>query len=597
MSDDFEGQSMSNWFDTIITRITMCVRNRPLLVIDPQHYLEMKEFQMRLRQEGYTIYFSNGGIDARMIFEGKARGNSNVILDVLASYKPLDDLKAESWVLEILAKDLFSCFDVKAINGLSFNALSIIDSLPVFNKLSFDDTVVFLLENLYAIDFNAWRLKPSKERCLAMLISVFTSPENTNTSIREYLITLAKSYFGEFARELCNKEKLIDFVDNLNEGDYGLNLEEPILNKEIAKLKISGIISNDNSGIIEKQNTAKDLIIFIENEVGRIEDQLEQWFSLTPQIGKLGSLVYELQDEEIEIAYDKVIEKINNRFQHFVDSKYEQLFSYSASIKPITIDKIQEFISNNNESGKFALIVIDGMNFWQWAMLKHSLTDIGINVEEKASFTWLPSITAWARQSIFRGKKPDENIDNKSEGEFFFNFWNGKRQIQPYQFQFKKLDANERLKVPDYGIKVAGFVYNALDQMMHGSILGNKQLYQSTALWIKESGIAESIKALKDSGFDIYISTDHGNIDARLNCKMTAGEKTVSLTRSKRFVRFDTVEQAQNFIDKNTAFSLGRRGNSVYFKDTNGIGNANMKEITHGGSHILELIIPLGVIK
>ena len=49
--------------------------------------------------------------------------------------------------------------------------------------------------------------------------------------------------------------------------------------------------------------------------------------------------------------------------------------------------------------------------------------------------------------------------------------------------------------------------------------------------------------------------------------------------------------------ENNKNYQLGKKEKSVYFKDTNGFGTSGDKVITHGGSHILELLIPVGVVK
>ena len=89
------------------------------------------------------------------------------------------------------------------------------------------------------------------------------------------------------------------------------------------------------------------------------------------------------------------------------------------------------------KNSKIAFIVIDGMNYWQWTLLKHCLESQKLTVEEKPTLSWIPSITAWARQSIFGGKKPDLSIDNRSEGELFKNFWVEKHQKASYQVSYE----------------------------------------------------------------------------------------------------------------------------------------------------------------
>ena len=68
-------------------------------------------------------------------------------------------------------------------------------------------------------------------------------------------------------------------------------------------------------------------------------------------------------------------------------------------------------------------------------------------------------------------------------------------------------------------------------------------------------------------------------------------------SKSKRFIQFDTEEQAVSYIEEHKEYQLGKKEKSVYFKDTNGFGISEEKVITHGGSHILELLIPVGMVK
>jgi hypothetical protein len=225
------------------------------------------------------------------------------------------------------------------------------------------------------------------------------------------------------------------------------------------------------------------------------------------------------------------------------------------------------------------------------------LENLGLSIEDKPTLSWLPSITAWARQSIFAGKKPDLSIDNRNEGELFKTYWTTKHHKAPYQVSYESVKTEQKIQIPSSDITVSGFVTNGLDDLMHGNIMGYEQLYLNTNLWIEKSGICESVKDLRNAGFEVYISTDHGNIEAELNLKVTAGQKSLMHSKSKRFVQFDTEEQAESFIKINKNYVLGKKDKSVFFRDTNGFGTSGEKVITHGGSHILELIIPVGVVK
>lgn len=596
MSYDVEGDSMSKWFETIIQKVTPST-NKPIIVIDPQKYLEITEVQDRLTQEDYKLIFVKPGIQVRMEYELEVKEREKTILVISGKYSLVDDMKESAFVVELKPKDIFRNFDENAISGLSFNALSTIDSLSIFNELSYEETVQFMLENLYGVDFQAWKINKSKERCLAILISVYTNNEKPNKAIDDFLENIGKPYFGTKVKDFSDKQKLLEFINALKSEE--INFENSMLAKEIANLKITGSIENNIESKQEKdlQKLINELFEFLTERIKTIGDQYKDWFEIAPKLGELGYAIFELNNKEYFDKYNEILNTINKRFQFFVNNHYDSLFSMSGLRHPITIDKVQDYIAASTKNNKIAFIVIDGMNYWQWTLLKHYLENEKLNVEEKTTLSWLPSITAWARQSIFAGKKPDLTITNRTEGDLFKKYWIEKHQKQTYQVSYEAVKNNEKIKIPSSDVTVAGFVTNGLDELMHGNILGYEQLFINTKLWIKKSCICDAVKELRNAGYEVYISTDHGNIEAELTLKLTAGQKTVMLSKSKRFVQFDTEEQAITFIENNKEYRLGKKDKSVYFRDTNGFGSSGEKVITHGGSHILELLIPVGVIK
>lgn len=596
MSYDIEGDCMSRWFETIIQKVTPST-NKPIIVIDSQKYLEIAEVRNKLTQEDYKLIFVEPGIQVRMKYELEVRDKEKTILVIKEKYPLVDDMKYSSFVIELKSKEIFRNFDENAIKGLSYNALSTIDAIKIYEELSYDDTVKFLLENLYGVDFHAWQYNKSKERCLAILISVYTNKEKTNKAINDFLESMGKPYFGQKVRDFINHKKLIDYINTLDNSD--INLENPMLAKELSNLKISGAIEHSAESIKQQDlmKLANEILEYLSERIKSIGDQYKDWFEIAPKLGELGYICFEVQDPNIQSKYFEILNTINNRFQIFINNHYESLFSMSGLRHPITIDKVQDYIAANTKNSKIAFIVIDGMNYWQWTNLKHKLENLGLSIEDKPTLSWLPSITAWARQSIFAGKKPDLSIDNRSEGELFKNYWTTKHHKASYQVSYESVKTEHKIPIPSSDITVSGFVTNGLDDLMHGNIMGYEQLYLNTNLWIEKSGICESVKDLRNAGFEVYISTDHGNIEAELNLKVTAGQKSLMHSKSKRFVQFDTEEQAESFIKNNKSYVLGKKDKSVFFRDINGFGTSGEKVITHGGSHILELLIPVGVVK
>jgi hypothetical protein len=141
-------------------------------------------------------------------------------------------------------------------------------------------------------------------------------------------------------------------------------------------------------------------------------------------------------------------------------------------------------------------------------------------------------------------------------------------------------------------ISVLGLVCNDLDDIMHGSVLGNAQLKTTTEQWIQKSKFVEIVSALKKNGFQVFITSDHGNIEATGIKNLTLKDKVGAISRGKRHLHFTNSILLKNFQEQNSTLQVGIKGLSVYLKGQEAFTNENTQVITHGGSHIWEVIVP-----
>jgi|GEM_PF-2596469 len=583
-----------NWTQTIVNKVTPDTP-KPVVAVDTEQYLRLSEIQKQVAGLGYELLFAEDELEARVLFETKCRNHFKIILAVECAYEPLADIKADCIFVVLNPKQLFPNLDPKALSGLSYNALCTLNELHLYMPLEYDSTIRFLLENLYNVDYEALQRNKTKERVLATCIKVICHADDVSEPVKKYLCNLAKPYFGKDAEKLCNADTLKEYISTINATD--IRCDEPVLHRELAELQIQTNKPADTSKRIE------ELLAYITDVTGSIDNQYKSWFALVPVLGELGASVYQ-SDKNFSYSYSDAIKNLNIRFQNYVSTCYESNFSLSGTRWPVTIDKVQTYLASNNDS-RTALIVIDGMNVWQWYLLRSAISEkLPLKLsDDKATFSWLPSITAWARQSLFKGGRPDLNETNSKEAALFYEFWKQKRHLQNYQIQYTKIESQKdylQLSLPSPDVQIVSFVDNTIDSLMHGAVMGNKQLCIDTKLWIEHSHIADYIQKLHKADFTVYITSDHGNIDAKVAFSLPRKDGTVSKSRSRRYVQFTTKEQAEQFTQEHPSCSFGIRDTSAYFTDENAFSSADNKSstiITHGGSHIFELLVPLGVIK
>jgi hypothetical protein len=607
---------MSNWVDKF-KNLVISSHKLHIIIADVDNLFEYAELRLAFENEGFNVISAKTDLAVRVQFELYVRGSQNKHLIIApASYYPLPDIELVVHFNAISLQHLFPNLDAKAIKGLSFNALCLLSNIRRYEDLSHEKTLKFLLENLYSVDFDSLTTYKAKEKVLNALITVLLEKNGINPPLTKFLAGISRPYFPELVASGLTSTNLIKFIQDQWQSYVtidvaSLNFDEPLLNKSMGYLfafeyikpvKVSPEKYNtfpkplkiglyfDEQG--HNDNELEGLIDYLKQQLDIIEDLPEQWFRII-QVLANAKLKYLLtNNDELRHSYNNLEHLFNSRFQRFVDNIYGSLFSLSGVRKPVVVSRILEHI-NANPAKRKALLVIDGMNYWQWSLLSKSLSDVGIRCSANASLAYIPTITAWSRQAIFKGDKPDLNADNSKEDRLFEAYWL-KQGISSYQISYKKFGVNDPLKTGSLSddITTLGLVCNDLDEIMHGAVLGNDQLKFSTLQWIEKSDIVNNIQELINLGFQIFITSDHGNIEANGVKNLTLKEKVGALSRGKRHLHFTNETLLNSFLEQNPNLAIGRKNLSIYLKNQEAFTTENKQVITHGGSHFWEVIVP-----
>lgn len=607
---------MSNWIDKY-KKLVISSYKLHIIVADLDNLFEYAELKQAFENEGYQILVSKTNLDVRLQYELNVRDSVIKFLIVAPpSYIPLPDIEMQVHFQVIGLHDLFPNLDAKAIKGLSFNALYLLSNIKPYEELSHEKTLKFLLENLYNVDFDTLTYSKAKERVLNALITVLLEKDGINIPLTNFLTNIAKPYFPALISKGLTKKNLVDFIQEqwqsyVNDESSLLDFKEPLLNKSLGYLfafeylktiKVSptryatlpkplkiGVYIDE---IGQNDNELEGLIEYIKQQLEIIEDIADQWFKIIQIFANAKLRCLSTRNQVLSDNYLKIETAFNNRFQRFIENTYGSLFSLSGVRKPVVVSRILEHI-NAQPSKKKALMVIDGMNYWQWNLLSKAISETDLSFNTSASLAFIPTITAWSRQSIFKGDKPDLNEDNSKEIKLFEAYWL-KNGFSSYQIQFKYISVNKVLDVSSISddVTVLGIVCNDLDDIMHGAVMGDDQLRISTQQWIEKSVIVKTISDLCCRGFHVYITSDHGNIEAKGLKNLSMKEKVGALSRGKRHSHFANETLLKSFLEQNPTLDLGRKNLSVYLKHKEAFTTENTLVVTHGGSHLWEVIVP-----
>jgi hypothetical protein len=586
-----------------------------VIAADDDQLFEYPEIIQICEEQGFNLLKATDQISVRIKFELQMKDSSDKILLVAPpDYYPLPDIEECVHFVKIRLKELLPQLSPKIIRGLSFESLNQLSDIKQYENLSDEKTLKFIFDNLYQINYENLKYSSTKENLLSLLIIVLLEKGSVNEFIIDLLASIAKAHFPEITANILSENNFLSFLQTKWElylnGSEEIDFENYQLKNTVNHLfavgKLSAVLVNEKKFVAcvksfpfgvqtdSNENSVEqfsNLLSYLEKVESNLETP-EKWFSLIQVLSKTMLSSFETDNQELKGRFRVISDVINSRFQKFIETKYGNLFSLSGVKKPVVVSRILEHIKFNNSPRK-ALFVIDGMNYWQWLVIEGRLNQEKIAVKSGVTFAFIPSITAWSRQSIFRGSIPDLSATNSQEEKLFRRYWENSG-VSDFQIDFMKLgmiSESNNLNVSD-SVKILGLVTNDLDDLMHGTVIGNIQLKQNTELWLDKGNFIEYIKQLKKSGFTVFITADHGSVEASGVKNFKLQDRLGTLSRSKRHAYFSNLSMLANFKEQNPTLDFGISGLSVYLKKEEAFTTENTPVVTHGGSHFWEVLIP-----
>lgn len=242
-------------------------------------------------------------------------------------------------------------------------------------------------------------------------------------------------------------------------------------------------------------------------------------------------------------VFEELRDEVDKTFTAWLLDHYSGLMNLP-TLQPVMSHHIPGFLAHQlTETGqKAALILIDGLSLDQWIILRDCLlTQLPkILFQEDSLFAWIPTISSVSRQAVFSGKVPyyfptSIHTTNR-ESELWQRFWLD-RGLKKDEVLYKKGLALENKEELDEAlshpkIRAAGLIINKVDKIMHGMELGSAGMHNQVNQWVRQGFLASLIESLFKHGFSMYLTSDHGNIEAR-GCGQPA-EGAVADLRSQR---------------------------------------------------------------
>ena len=231
----------------------------------------------------------------------------------------------------------------------------------------------------------------------------------------------------------------------------------------------------------------------------------------------------------IRSRYDRIRDRIDAAFADWMAQHYGALHNQPPR-PPVMIHHVPRMLARSIQEAagaKAALVLIDGLTLDQWVTVRGVLAEQrpGFRFyDEESLFAWAPTLTTVSRQACFSGRAPlyfpSSIRTTDREPAAWRRFW-ADEGLPPAAAGYAKnlraagdLDRAAQL-VSDPRIRAVALVVDAVDRIMHGMELGQAGMHNQVRQWARSGMLAGLIDLLLDGGFAVWLTSDHGNVEAR----------------------------------------------------------------------------------
>lgn len=307
---------------------------------------------------------------------------------------------------------------------------------------------------------------------------------------------------------------------------------------------------------------------------------------------------------KLEKRYEKVHHGIQEKFTHWTLKNHQALYNLRLR-KPLIVSHICDYLYSKIKDApkkRVALLIIDGISLDQWIVLQRIAEKQKPAMEFSLGtlYSAIPTLTSVSRQAIFSGKSPyffEESLLRTGEDEKHWKrFWRNINYEAEYRRGLMLTDEKEIEECLSlFDKQVIGLVVNFVDKTVHRATFGTASIHDILTRWMVNGALVKLLEMLFDHGYEVYIGSDHGNIEAK---GIGVPKQGVLVERPGSRVRIyenkEFAEQAYKEYPESILWGGEPRTRYTYLfpKGKTAFQRAETKSVTHGGISLEEVIVP-----
>jgi hypothetical protein len=562
---------MANWRDQILKHFQPKV-SRLTLVADPDGLLTEEGMLSAIRQRGFELIPFDDPIAFRFAYEVQYRSvwdqgqNTDLVVVLRSAEQQLDklpfDLLKVGRQLTFALHQLFPKLNYPVLYELDRTHLdSIADSYESYDgdQATERETKEFVLMHCFSI---VPKLIKTPVELMKVLLSLHARKVRLPDFLNDYLLeSLAKDQAfatwplheivpsresflrflqdewaifvgsiggggGAQSRIPFQHEDIRAYIDTFFLDGSLKPIERPNLTNLPAWVR-TGVVHNPKADAVRRFRALRRKF---EAEIPSTGASHRDWQQAAQRWAEIIVLRWEW-DEALETAdRDGWIEtqsEMEATFAGWMMQRYGSLYNLPYHQQPVMVHQIPRFLAverKRKKLAKVALVVLDGLAFDQWLLVRKALEagDAAWRFQDSAAFAWVPTLTSVTRQSIFAGEPPmyfSASFDTTSkERSHWQRFWEDQGVQRSGVELVTNLDGfadpNLEAALANPRLSILGIVWNKVDDMMHGMTMQTAGMHSGVRLWASQGHLQELLNRLHQEGFAVYLTADHGNVTA-----------------------------------------------------------------------------------
>jgi hypothetical protein len=271
------------------------------------------------------------------------------------------------------------------------------------------------------------------------------------------------------------------------------------------------------------------LLVTLASDIPCDDARHDAWFRFAKNWAELVALAYGANSELSAAALQNMQTlqaQVDTLFVTWLAKRYAGLINLPPA-PPVMLHHIPRYMSryiNDAKQHKAAFVLVDGLALDQWIVIRKEIAKQGASyrLRDSAVFAWIPTITSVSRQAAFAGKPPiyfpNSIHTTDKEAALWSQFWVD-QGLTKQEIAYAKglgdgpLESVEEI-IARSKTRVFGIVVDKVDKIMHGMELGAAGMHNQVRQWAAGPFLANLFDLLLENGFRIYLSSDHGNIEA-----------------------------------------------------------------------------------